>query len=70
METGKDSEHHRLSLFAVMQGKPYNQSVKVTVTEDEEPAIWAWLAGRAETMLAMWEPVPGAGRTSRKPRSQ
>ncbi|MBG0738906.1 hypothetical protein IV500_05650 [Paeniglutamicibacter antarcticus] len=49
-------ELYYLDLFFMMQGKPYNQSVRVTVTPADEPAIREWLAERAKTMRAMWEP--------------
>jgi hypothetical protein len=42
-----------------MQGKPYNQSVEVKVTEDDEPAIRERLAERAQTMRVMREPLLG-----------
>lgn len=53
------TELHYLDLFFIMQGKPFNQSVRVTVTPADEPEIRAWLAGRAETMRTMWSPFLG-----------
>ncbi|GAA2138421.1 hypothetical protein [Arthrobacter humicola] len=40
----------------MMQGRPYNQSVRIKVTPADELAVRAWLSGCAETMRAMWEP--------------
>jgi hypothetical protein len=43
----------------MMQGRPYNQSVRISVTPADELAVREWLAGRAETMRAMWDPFLG-----------
>ncbi|MET4144313.1 hypothetical protein [Arthrobacter sp. UYCo732] len=48
--------YHRLSLFFIMQGKAYNQSVEIAVAEADEPAIRAWIAERAATMRSIWDP--------------
>lgn len=53
------AEEHYLDLFFMMQGRPYNQSVRIKVTPADEPAVRAWPAGRAETMRAMWQPFLG-----------
>ena len=53
------AEEHYLDLFFMMQGKPYNQSVRIKVTPADEPTVRAWLAGRAETMRSMWQPFLG-----------
>jgi hypothetical protein len=61
-ETSKSrpgAEQHYLDLFFMIQGRPYNQSVRIEVTEADEPAVRARLAGRSETMRAMRGPVLG-----------
>lgn len=46
-----------LQLFYFMQRKARNMSVFVTVTEDDEAAVRAFLTERAENMRKLWEPL-------------
>lgn len=51
--TGPDELH----LFFVLQRKALWCSVAITVTDDDEPAVRAFLAKCGKTMAAVWEPV-------------
>lgn len=53
------AEKHQLDLFFMLQRKAFNKSVSITVTEDDEPAVRAWLTRRAQAMVALWEPLIG-----------
>ncbi|MFD6968344.1 hypothetical protein [Streptomyces sp. NPDC059949] len=52
----EDAEDELL-LFFVLQRKAWLCSAAVTVTDDDEPAVRAWLAECAQTMRATWEPL-------------
>lgn len=54
----KDGEYRgdTLELFFMGQRKARNNSVFVKVTEADEPAVREFLAERAKTMAAIWEP--------------
>lgn len=46
-----------LLLFFVLQRKADHYSMSVCVTDDDEPAVRAWLEERAKTIAAIWEPI-------------
>lgn len=46
-----------LQLFYMMQRKAKPMSVYVKVTEADEPAVREFLAGKAEHMRKLWEPL-------------
>jgi hypothetical protein len=46
-----------LQLFFILQRKAYNISAEVIVSEADEPAVLAWLEGKAAYMRSMWEPL-------------
>ena len=54
---------HTLKLFFVLQRKGIFSCHEVTVTEDDEPAIRAWLLTRLPHIFALWEPLIDEGRT-------
>lgn len=45
-----------LFVYWVLQRKAFNRSTECVVTEADEPAVRAWLAERAKTIAAIWEP--------------
>lgn len=47
----------RLTVFWVLQRKAILRSTECVVTEANEPAVRAWLAERAKTITAIWEPI-------------
>jgi hypothetical protein len=47
----------RLDLFIMLQRKGDFWAVSVDVTDEDEPAVREWLAERAKTMAAIWEPI-------------
>ncbi|MFE5332920.1 hypothetical protein ACFRCG_41710 [Embleya sp. NPDC056575] len=47
----------QLCLYFVQQRKANQYSVAIQVTDDDEPAIRAWLDECARTMRALWEPL-------------
>lgn len=49
-----------LLLFFMAQRKGRNMSAQVTVTEADEPAVRAWLEGKAEYMRKIWAPLLNA----------
>lgn len=55
----------RLLVFWVLQRKAILRSTECIVTEADEPAVREWLAERAKTIAAIWEPIAlqvGGGR--------
>lgn len=46
-----------LQVFWVLQRKAILRSTECVVTEADEPAVRAWLAERAKTIRAIWEPL-------------
>lgn len=46
-----------LQVFWVLQRKAILRSTECVVTEADEPAVRAWLAERARTITAIWEPI-------------
>ncbi|MDT0306155.1 hypothetical protein RM780_04155 [Streptomyces sp. DSM 44917] len=46
-----------LKVFWVLQRKAILRSTECVVTEADEPAVRAWLAERARTVRAIWEPL-------------
>lgn len=46
-----------LAVYWVLQRKAILRSTACIVTEADEPAVRAWLAERAETIAAIWEPI-------------
>ena len=45
-----------LTLFFVLQRKAILCSASILVTDEDEPAVRAWLAERAKTITALWDP--------------
>ncbi|PJN00847.1 hypothetical protein CG740_23375 [Streptomyces sp. CB01201] len=56
LEEGETPGPDVLKVFWVLQRKAIIRSTECTVTEADEPAVKAWLADRAKTMAAIWEP--------------
>ena len=54
-----------LQLFFVLQRKADQYSMGVRVTDDDEPAIRAWLEERAKTIAAIWAPLALVHREER-----
>lgn len=54
---GEDPEPDKLTVFWVLQRKAILRSTECVVTEADESAVREWLAGRAKTMAAIWEPI-------------
>jgi hypothetical protein len=46
-----------LTLFFVLQRTAVLRSASILVADDDEPAVRAWLAGRARTLAAIWAPI-------------
>ena len=53
----RDGEPDQLLLHFVLQRKALLHSVTVTVTDTDEPRVRQYLAERATTITAIWEPV-------------
>lgn len=47
----------KLLVFWVLQRKAILRSTECAVTGADEPAVLAWLAERAKTVTAIWEPI-------------
>lgn len=56
-EDGENLPPDTLKVFWVLQRKAILRSTECTVTEADEPAVRAWLADRAGTIRAIWEPI-------------
>jgi hypothetical protein len=54
---GEEVPADTLQVFWVLQRKAILRSTECTVTEADEPAVRAWLAERATTIRAIWEPL-------------
>lgn len=54
----------RLFVYWVLQRKAILRSTECAVTEADEPAVREWLAERAKTIAAIWEPIGLAGGAS------
>ncbi|MEV8403567.1 hypothetical protein [Streptomyces niveus] len=52
----------RLAVYWVLQRKAILRSTECIVTEADESAVRAWLADRAKTITAIWEPIALAAR--------
>lgn len=50
-------EPDKLWLFFMLQRKGDFWVMSVTLTDEDEPAVRAWLAERAKTIVAIWEPL-------------
>jgi hypothetical protein len=57
---GEEVPADTLQVFWVLQRKAILRSTECTVTEADEPAVRAWLAERAATIRAIWEPILSA----------
>ena len=57
LEEGETPGPDRLQVFWVLQRKAILRSTECIVTEADEPAVRAWLADRAKTVAAIWEPI-------------
>lgn len=47
----------RLFAYWVLQRKAILRSTECVITEADEPAVRAWLAERAKTIAAIWQPI-------------
>lgn len=56
-EDGQPLPPERLCLFWMLQRKGLFMITSFPVARPEEPEIRAWLTSRAETILAIWEPI-------------
>ncbi len=54
---GETAGPDKLLVFWVLQRKAILRSTACVVTEADEPAVRAWLADRATTIRAVWEPL-------------
>ena len=54
---GEEVPADTLQVFWVLQRKAILRSTECIVTEADEPAVRAWLADRAKTVAAIWEPI-------------
>lgn len=52
-----DNGSHRVSLFFMDQDKARNRSVAVTVSEEDEPRVRAYLQARWRILVEFWAPV-------------
>ena len=57
LEEGEEPEPDKLHVYWVLQRKAILRSTVCVVTEADEPAVRAWLAERARTIAAIWEPI-------------
>ena len=57
LEEGEEPEPDKLYVFWVLQRKAILRSTVCVVTEADEPAVREWLASRAQTIAAVWEPI-------------
>lgn len=57
LEEGETPGPDMLKVFWVLQRKAILRSTECVVTEADEPAVRAWLADRAKTIAAIWEPI-------------
>jgi hypothetical protein len=57
LEEGEEAEPDKLWVYWVLQRKAILRSTECVVTEADEPAVRAWLAERAKTITAIWEPI-------------
>lgn len=46
-----------LKVFWVLQRKAILRSTECVIAEADEPAVRAWLAERAKTIAAIWQPI-------------
>lgn len=53
-----------LYVYWVLQRKAILRSTECVVTEADEPAVREWLASRAKTIAAIWEPIALTGGAS------
>ncbi|MEO3856107.1 hypothetical protein [Acrocarpospora sp. B8E8] len=56
-EDGEEFPPDRLFVYWVLQRKAILRSTECVVTEDDEPAVLAWLTERARTLIALWSPL-------------
>lgn len=54
---GEELPPETLNVYWVLQRKAILRSTECVVTEADEPAVRAWLAERAKTIAAIWEPI-------------
>jgi hypothetical protein len=54
----------KLYLFVVLQRKGDFWALEINVTDDDEPAVRAWLAERAKHLAAVWEPITLEGASN------
>lgn len=64
-QSGEGDQPDALDVFWIIQRSAICQSSTVTVTREDEPAVRAWLAGRARTLAAIWAPILVASPTVR-----
>lgn len=67
LEEDEEPEPDTLFVFWVLQGKAVLCSTECIVTEEDEPAVRAWLAKRGQHLAAIWEPfnlTPAASEES------
>ncbi|WP_336790379.1 hypothetical protein [Gordonia malaquae] len=46
-----------LHIYFMLQRKAKPHSIRIDITEADEPAVLAWLTERAETIRAIWAPI-------------
>jgi hypothetical protein len=56
-EDGEELPPDTLAVYWVLQRKAILRSTECVVTEADEPAVRAWLADRAKTVAAIWQPL-------------
>lgn len=57
LEEGDDPGPDKLFVYWVLQLKAILRSTECVVTEDDEPAVRAWLTERARHTVALWSPL-------------
>lgn len=60
-EEGGELPPDTLNVYWVLQRKAILRSTECIVTEADEPAVREWLAKRAETVAAIWQPIALGG---------
>jgi hypothetical protein len=56
-EDGEEMPPEILQVFWVLQRKAILRSTECVVRREDEPAVREWLAKRAQTIAAIWEPI-------------
>lgn len=66
-ESLRSDSSDELVLFFVLQRKGIFCSATIPVTDEDEPAVRAWLTDRAKTIAAIWAPLDLAPAVQAEP---